>query len=474
MKRPGFAFPADDDVIRLTTHNAQADHINATKLEMLPGKPKMFEAEVEGDFPENSYPTDSVLSLKVGAKVMFVRNDPEGNFYNGKIGTVEKIIEGGVVMVSDGVRTIAVHPIDWDNIQYALDEESGEIMPNVIGRFRQFPLRIAWAVTIHKSQGLTFDRVVIDASAAFAFGQVYVALSRCRTLDGISLDSPIKFTSIYTDQYVAGFNAARPSMEYVRSSLCNEERRYVFNLLRDIFGIEDVVRSFASYRKAWKGGTDVLYASEYQALVEHEGKLHELSKTGKSFQSQLSRIEAADDPEDGFLNGRLLKASEYYLPFLDNIRKACASFYNIEVDNKVTKKRLQESADEVMMSLDIVCRTLESIVAEGFSVERCLRIRTEVQLEDRRIARKRFRKLTKGTSGHVNVNEELRNRLQEWRTERCVADKLPAYIIMRQSTLLEIASVVPKSKEELLAIKGFGKASCERYGDEILEILSEY
>ena len=469
------AFPADDDVIRLTTHNAQADKINDTKLAVLPGKPSTFEAVVEGDFPENSYPAEPLLTLKVGARVMFVRNDPEGRFYNGKIGTVEGINKDGVVTVSDGASTpIVVKPIDWDNIQYALDEESGEIMPSVVGKFRQLPLRIAWAVTIHKSQGLTFDRVIIDAAAAFAFGQVYVALSRCRTLDGISLDSPIRYSSIYADQHVAVFNAAKPSPDSVCASLSAAERGYAFSLLRDIFGVEDVVRALTAYRKAWKGCADVLYALEYQALTGHVEKARELSRTGQTFRNQLSRIEAANDPGDEFLNARLLKASQYYLPVLDEMRKACVSYYDLEIYNKAAKKRLKELADEVLISLDTVCRTLESIMAEGFSVERYLKIRTEVLLTDRRVARKRLTKIAKANTEQTTVNKALRDRLQEWRRERCVADKLPAYMIMHQSTLLEIASAVPKSKAELLAIKGFGKARFDKYGCEILEITSEY
>ena len=146
----------------------------------------------------------------------------------------------------------------------------------------------------------------------------------------------------------------------------------------------------------------------------------------------------------------------------------------MEIDNKAAKKRLKELADEVFISLDTACRTLESIMAEGFSVERYLKIRTEVLLTDRRVARKRLKKIAKGASEQTTVNEALRDRLQEWRRERCVADKLPAYMIMHQSTLLEIASAVPKSKAELLAIKGFGKARFDKYGCEILKIPAEY
>ena len=469
------AFDSESDVIRLTTHNSQADQVNSSKLAKLPGEPVMFEAEVEGEFPENSYPADSVLSLKKGAQVMFVRNDPEGRFYNGKIGIVESITDRGLITVTDqDGESIAVEPVDWENIEYALDESSGEIMPEVIGKFRQLPLRIAWAVTIHKSQGLTFDNVIIDAGAAFAFGQVYVALSRCRTLEGISLENPIRPSAIYSDSHVAVFNAGRQSLESVRSALDGEERRHTFDLLKDIFGIGDMVKALTAYRKAWAGTMEQLYPSEYQRLIRYQIKAEDLRKTGDTFRIQLTRIEGTPSEDDSYLNERIRKASEYYLPIVEEIRKYCIVIADLEVDNKEVKKRLKEDAEELFIQLDILCQTFESIIAEGFSIEKYGKIRTECQLEDRTKARKRLRKIIKSADTPSTVNEELREKLQEWRTERFKADNVPAYTIMHQSTLIEIASLVPKTMTELLSIKGFGKAKCEKYGQEILEITSKY
>ncbi|MBQ3607782.1 MAG: HRDC domain-containing protein [Bacteroidales bacterium] len=469
------AFDSESDVIRLTTHNSQADQVNSSKLAKLPGDPVMFEAEVEGEFPENSYPADSVLSLKKGAQVMFVRNDPEGRFYNGKIGIVESITDRGLITVTDqDGESIAVEPVDWENIEYALDESSGEIMPEVIGKFRQLPLRIAWAVTIHKSQGLTFDNVIIDAGAAFAFGQVYVALSRCRTLEGISLENPIRPSAIYSDSHVAVFNAGRQSLESVRSALDGEERRHTFDLLKDIFGIGDMVKALTAYRKAWAGTMEQLYPSEYQRLIRYQIKAEDLRKTGDTFRIQLTRIEGTPSEDDSYLNERIRKASEYYLPIVEEIRKYCIVIADLEVDNKEVKKRLKEDAEELFIQLDILCQTFESIIAEGFSIEKYGKIRTECQLEDRTKARKRLRKIIKSADTPSTVNEELREKLQEWRTERFKADNVPAYTIMHQSTLIEIASLVPKTMTELLSIKGFGKAKCEKYGQEILEITSKY
>ncbi len=469
------AFDSESDVIRLTTHNSQADQVNSSKLAKLPGEPVMFEAEVEGEFPENSYPADSVLSLKKGAQVMFVRNDPEGRFYNGKIGIVESITDKGLITVTDqDGEAIAVEPVDWENIEYALDESSGEIMPEVIGKFRQLPLRIAWAVTIHKSQGLTFDNVIIDAGAAFAFGQVYVALSRCRTLEGISLETPIRPSAIYSDSHVAVFNAGRPSLDSVRSALDGEERKHTFELLKEIFGIADMAKALTAYRKAWAGTMEQLYPSEYQTLIRYQIKAEDLRKTGDTFKIQLTRIEGTPSEDDSYLNERIRKASEYYLPIVEEIRKYCIVIADLEVDNKEVKKRLKEDAEELFIQLDILCQTFESIIAAGFSIEKYGKIRTECQLEDRTKARKRLRKIIRSADTPSTVNEELREKLQEWRTERFKADNVPAYTIMHQSTLIEIASLVPKTMTGLLSIKGFGKAKCEKYGQQILEITSKY
>ena len=470
------AYDDDDDTIRLTTHNAQADAVNLRKLEMLPDEVKMFEADIEGDFPENSYPADFVLSLKVGAQVMFIRNDSEGEYYNGKIGKVEEIDDKGIIMVSDNEgNMIAVTPVEWENIQYTLVEQTGEIMPSVLGKFRQIPLKIAWAITIHKSQGLTFDRVIIDAGAAFAFGQVYVALSRCRSLEGISLDSPISYSAICSDTHVSQFNSAIPDIRSVSSRISHEENGYLFDTLRIIFNLEELLKGLGWLRKSWRGTIENIYESEYQGLIEKVAKIEELSVTATTFRRQLDKIEAARLDDDSFLKERLVKASEYFLPILTEIRNFCQDCAELEIDNKETKKRIKEASDEVLTLLDIACRTLQMIVSEGFSLDGYNRIRTECLLEDRNVKKaKRLKKIERKPGEAGIVNEELRERLQEWRSARFKQDNVPAYTIMHQSTLMEIATYVPKTKKELLAIKGFGEAKYLKYGEEILKITADY
>ena len=470
------AYDEEDEPIRLTSHNAKADSVNLMKLDQLPGEPYSFEAETEGEFPENSYPADFVLTLKVGAQVMFIRNDPEGEYYNGKIGKVESIDSRGLIQVTDeDSGLINVTPVEWENIQYVLDEESGEIVPSVLGKFRQFPLRVAWAITIHKSQGLTFDRVTIDAGAAFAFGQVYVALSRCRTLEGISLDTPISYSAICSDMHVSDFNARIPEIQSVESALENEEKTYLFDTLRNIFDLDDVSKTLGWFRKTWVGSLENIYTSEYQTLLEWQNRLRDIGRTAETFQKQLSRIEAARMDDDSYLKERLLKASEYFLPVFEQLRNFSLACSDLEIDNKETKKRVKEASDELLTLLDIGCSTLQMIQKDGFSIDSYNRIRTECMLEDRKKTRKgRLRKLDHKPGEAGIVNEELRERLQEWRSARFKQDNVPAYTIMHQSTLMEIATFIPKTKKELLAIKGFGEARFQKYGEEILKITADY
>ena len=471
------AFESSDDVIRLTTHNAQADKVNSMKLDELPGEAKTFGAEVEGEFPENSYPADEVLTLKKGAQVMFIRNDSEAGFYNGKIGKVSEIKANGQVTVtdSDGLDII-VSPVEWTNSQYVLDDESGEIQQSVVGTFKQLPLRIAWAITIHKSQGLTFDKVIIDAGAAFAFGQVYVALSRCRTLEGISLESPVRTSSIYSDLNVADFNdSVQAGAAAARDRLEDEERGYTYDIYREIFNIDQICSNLGWLRKIWGEKLQGIYESEYISLLKWSQTTDQAKKTAETFRAQVSRIEAAKMEDDSFLNERLNKAAGYFHPILDELRSFCIKLGNLEVDNKEVGKRLKEALDELLTGLEISCSAMEMLKDGKFTLKDYNKSKTECLLEDRsKVKARRLKKLVKADDEPGVVNEELREKLQEWRTARFKKDNIPAYMIMHQSTLMAIASRVPKTKAELMRIKGFGEESFKKYGEEILAITAEF
>ena len=225
---PGFSPKTEDGYIRLMTHNRQVDYVNETELEKLDNKPYTFVAAVTGTFPEESYPTSNSLTLKKGAQVMFIKNDPERRFINGTLGEVKSIDKNSIaVRLAESGMVIDVEPMEWQNIRYQFDEESKEISSKQIGRFKQYPLKAAWAITVHKSQGLTFDKAIIDVHAAFSPGQAYVALSRCRTLDGLVLSSPVSASVFMRDNAVDAYmNYISRPVEELAFSSCYEYFEY--------------------------------------------------------------------------------------------------------------------------------------------------------------------------------------------------------------------------------------------------------
>lgn len=240
---PGFSPKPEDGYIRLMTHNRQVDYVNKTELEKLDSKPYTFVAAVTGTFPEESYPTANSLTLKKGAQVMFIKNDPERRFINGTLGEVKSIDKNSIaVRLAESGMIIDVEPMEWQNIRYQFDEESKEISSKQIGRFKQYPLKAAWAITVHKSQGLTFNKAIIDVHAAFSPGQAYVALSRCRTLDGLVLSSPVSASVFMRDNAVDAYmNYISRPVEELAFSSCYEYFEYEKKLeLEDVAPVEKV------------------------------------------------------------------------------------------------------------------------------------------------------------------------------------------------------------------------------------------
>ena len=515
------AFGDGEDVIRLTTHNAQADAVNRRKLEQLPGRAVRFDADVQGDFPSNMYPAEDSLQLKPGAQVMFVKNDPGGLYYNGKIAKVEDMAEDGAVTVVDSEgQVIGVEPVEWNNIQYELDKESGEIKQNVTGSFRQLPLKIAWAITIHKSQGLTFDKVIINAGAAFAFGQVYVALSRCRSLEGISLETPVGADAIYSDSNVAMFNASIPQESDVIEALGEEERAYRFGRLKELFSFSEICRTLGWVLGVLRGKLSDIYPDKLEQFREIKQFIDRDQVVGENFCRQLDRIREGCLPGE-YLQERLLKAAEYFVNDFKAAQEYVQGLGKLEIDNKENKKAFKEAVDEALIALEVVVRSLEAIVGGVFDIRVYQRICSEAVLADslkHRKGKKGGKRSVKrvvgdvpggrsserhcrldrqsqgegtpdqvggdvcgervvgdvcggqGVGGDGVVDENLRQKLVEWRTSVYKAHNVPAYTILHQSTLMEIAAKAPSTKSELLAIKGFGEAKFKKYGEDILRI----
>ncbi len=244
--------PNEPGYITLTTHNYIADSINQKELRKLEKPIQFFECILDGVFPENSYPTELELTLKEGAQVMFIRNDSSGEkrYFNGKIGIIEKIEDFDIyIRFENQEETFKLEHEVWKNIKYTFDTETGKITEEELGSFSQYPVRLAWAVTIHKSQGLTFDKVIIDAGKSFASGQVYVALSRCRTLDGIVLKSIIRNHNIIQDDKINEFQSQMWNVRELENILNEEKYSFALQFLFKTLNVQNLISDLNEWRK---------------------------------------------------------------------------------------------------------------------------------------------------------------------------------------------------------------------------------
>lgn len=304
--------PAFSNTITLTTHNNKANTINTDELEKLESKEISLEAKVSGKFPENAYPTPESILLKKGAQVMFIRNHPEDLYFNGKIGQITELGKTTLKVKGDDGITVIVEPVDWKNNRYILDEESGKIVQEEIGSFHQYPLRLAWAVTVHKSQGLTFDKAILDLEGSFASGQLYVALSRCRSLNGLSLSSKINFQNIIVDQRVIEFSKANHLAENIQEILQSEKDSYNdFRLARD-FRVDKIGANLDLWNdnildKDIPGKADALIL-----VKDIMGEYDKIQAVSNNFLFKLDGYIKNDALAEGFLEERCSKAIGYF------------------------------------------------------------------------------------------------------------------------------------------------------------------
>lgn len=388
--------------IRLTTHNLLANNYNESELRKIAKPSYRFKADVCGTFPETSYPTAETLELKEGAQVMFVKNDSSGEhlYYNGRIGRVTHINQQGIQVVCQGETTpIDVEPLEWENTRYTLNPETREIMTEVQGTFRQYPLRLAWAITIHKSQGLTFQRAIIDANQSFAPGQVYVALSRCRSLDGLVLTAPLNPQAIICDHRVNDYmghqeEEARHSISQL-STLKDEYGRKLLLELFDFSAIfaaqEAVVRLFADF---FVRSQSRLYQLHKEALETLKGKVLEVAN---KWGAHISGMNLADLYEETFLQ-RVTASATYFEQQLEEIlAQPVRLTAEVKTENKQANKLLAQRLPELRQQWLAKRYLLAKIAQEGFSVSTYLHEKNNATLnaldeEDVRVPRKRTSK----------------------------------------------------------------------------------
>ena len=510
---PGFVAPEGEGFIRLTSHNALADSFNARALAELPGDGTTYKADISGDFPASSQPTDAVLVLKRGAQVMFVKNDQgaERRFYNGLIGTVVGTGANGVrVKVPEREEPIDVEPLAWENKKYTLDAETKAITEQVQGTFKQLPLRLAWAVTIHKSQGLTFDHVIIDAARAFAHGQVYVALSRCRTLAGIVLTSPIGGRTLVSDAAVGEFlaraqGAAGGGEEALAALLPQLRERYHRRLLQDLFNFAELEKCVAL--AAW--GLREFFGKTYPALARQasaglDAFRQDITGPAEKF-CALIEAKPYEHVVSGGFQARIAAGAAYFQEHLAaDVEPWRSEAMAAETDSKEHAQRFLRMMGELVAALHVKQALLKYAGGRGatapFKVPEYLAVRLEAMLQTidgpaGRSARKRGRTwpggataatrdggdgtfLLPGTAvvvpGADMAHPGLLSLLRSWRSKKAKELHLPAYCVLGQKAMHAIANGLPLTSAALANTPHFGARSFEHYAAELLPIIRAY
>ena len=361
--RPSFRPQHSDGYITLTTHNYKADQINAAAFASIKGKEFHYQAQVKGDFPEYLYPLDVQLSLKVGAQVMFVKNDLEvpKRYYNGKIGEVVYLSEEEIrVKLADEDTVIEVSTYEWENVRYKSKSESEEIEQEVLGTFIQYPLRLAWAITVHKSQGLTFDKAVIDLEDVFTSGQAYVALSRLRSLDGLVLLSPFQDKELHTSLDIINYATQKAAPESLEGILSEDKKEFLEKELLRAFSWFEVATQWKIHANSYKAETGKSLKSQFHTwAVEQSKACDAIIVHSEKFLKQLRSILATPNYDLSFLMERFEKAYEYFFPLWERI--AFDTFYtHFQINNKKQVKAFSEELTALEdMLIELIVRLLK-------------------------------------------------------------------------------------------------------------------
>ncbi len=477
---PGFRPEEGKGYITLCTHNQRAETINRARLRELDRQSHRFPALVDGEFPEHAFPTAQELELKEGAQVMFIRNDTSDKrrYFNGRIGQVTKIRGSSVwVRCPEDDQDIEVEPAVWENIRYRLDGEQGEIREERLGSFSQYPLKLAWAITIHKSQGLTFERAVIDARHAFACGQVYVALSRCRDLEGMVLSAPLDAKSVQTDSVVVRFMSRVTASPPTRKQLEDARNRYQQELILECF-------SFRQYRFLLNrlvylllGNVSVVRVLGVEDLGAAREELEErVCAVAENFQRQLQGLFRPDrEPgSDPVVMERLAKASAYFGERLETGPGAALPALQVETDNSELGKRIKRYLDEFREETAVRLAAVQSC-RQGFSPPVYLRAISSAAYRSQPKGKKKTAKHTVEYRESDVGHPELFARLKQWRADQAVREGgKPHYQIMHQRVLVQIAVNLPDNLADLVKIRGIGKRTAEKYGSELVALVRKY
>lgn len=459
------------EYITLTTHNATADDINETALAELNGRTYTYHAKVDGVFPEYMYPMAEELQLKVGAQVMFVKNDSSGEkkYYNGKIGVVTALESKKVYVRSEGeAHDIEVDTEMWENINYAYDKKTQEVEEEVVGSFKHIPLRLAWAITVHKSQGLTFDKAIIDVGRSFAHGQTYVALSRCKTLEGLVLKQPVSQSAVIQDQRVSHFNAQVEQHTPKQSDLELSKINYEIDVMAALYHMGPLdwqsrkcQHVLALYRNIILGNLE-----PYLQHIMEEGLY--LNKVGQQFVQQLRQLSQTEGlpTQSTLIQQRLQKSQAFFLERLAQLYDEHIAKLHFETDNSAVKKELEEAIQQLSTFAYQKVWLFQQLSEAPVGVAGYLKLRLQAEEQKPR------RSQPAAAVGEVE-NMELFEALKALRHSIATERNIKHYQVFSQKSLVAMCAHPPRNQYALLEIHGIGKKKVEQYGAAIIDCIDQ-
>ncbi|WP_293309896.1 HRDC domain-containing protein [Pedobacter sp. UBA5917] len=462
-----------DDYITLTTHNQLVNEINQGCLEKLEGEMFDFDAQISGDFPKDAYPTDEKLQLKLGAQVIFIKNDSSGKrqYYNGKAAKITAIDQDSIkVAFSGDGKEIEVEKEIWQNVKYSLSDEDNKIDETSTGSFSQYPFKLAWAITVHKSQGLTFDHAIVDVSTAFTHGQAYVALSRCRSLEGLILKSPVAAENIITDAKVISFTKASHQDKPTPQLLEQYSQQYAWGLIHELL-------DFSLIAKDWEklGRSKLIDKDEKNAFlsIHEQGNQilqNEVFKVAKNFiAKEYSKISTSENPADaGAFMERLQKASDYFIPKIEQVIALMAKIVAINFYNDVHSDKLLTVLKDCKDALQTKL-ALFKISWNPFSIKdyiNALHAAGNSQPEKRQV---------KSSIKPKEIsNLQVYKNLIEWRKTIATQRGTQDYAVLSDLALLAIAERMPRTTDQLAAIKSVGIGNAKELGQQITRIVNAH
>ena len=472
---PEFKAKKEDNFITLTTHNNKADAINAEELAGLKGEPFSFKAIIEGEFFEKSFPADAVLNIKAGARVMFIKNDAEKvrRYYNGKIGVIHKVEDDKIWVTSKndlGEQLIELKKEVWRNIKYTLNNRTQQIEEKEIGSFTQYPLRLAWAITIHKSQGLTFEKAIIDAGSAFASGQVYVALSRCTSLEGIVLKSRISYNNLHSDNRIVNFSTKQQIGQERTALLYAATKQYQQDIITGLFDFKEAERLLNGL-VFWIKENNALGNAVHDWLAKIQQQLNIYIQHSTKFTVVLEELFIENElPETNEqLKQRLVKAGDWFFNDLCKTK-------NLILQSPAISDNRQQAKDyntKLQTLFDNICYRIHllNVCREGFSLQK--------YREQKLLFKKELFTVTaySGKSAYVSkdiCHPELYSALKDKRGEICREKDVPLYMVCSTQTLEQMTAYLPQSLHDLGKISGFGKIKLKQFGNDFINIIQNY